>query len=58
MSGAIHLCKALSKLSKEEKVFCEEDELTNFGKRPKVFSISDGEVLKQFPLIDETIYHK
>ena len=32
--------------------------LTNFGARPKVFPISNGEVLKQFPLIDETISHK
>ena len=30
----------------------------NFGARTNVFSISNGEVLKQFPLIDETISYK
>ena len=30
----------------------------NFGARPKLFSISKSEVLKQFLLIDETISHK
>ena len=49
----IELNEYINSLLLKPKVY----ELTNFGARPKVFSISNGEVLKQFPLIDETISH-
>ena len=49
--------KALGELSRSQLFAHEVNDMKNFGARPKVFPISNGEVLKQFPLIDETISH-